>query len=382
MAHVLSKTLNLPQWVLPACSFNNTTSLPLLLLDSLDSVGSLRLILRKGETTSNEIDRAQSYFLLCAVTSKTIAYVVGPKMLHDGSSSPTTYIDSEPGTGSESEPGAFFGESYRDSSYHDETQDELEPTEATSLFPRPSGPFTSRLSKYKAKLLDFFPHRMKQNLMAPFESPFADVAICCTFLGATLGLVPTLHRAFFARDEDGGIFNAWLTTSIRNIGRLFTTLQIFMVGCKLGVTLERMFAENRERRLGRLTGDRDSSSRIPVRAIAVIFLFRLVVWPAISIPVIYGFARAKLLGDDSMLWFSMMLIPAGPPALIILGLAELAKASEGEKMAIAKSLTVSFNQSLWWVVLADNNGLDYVCIVACCVFYDNRGTKSSRGSLR
>ena len=347
MAHALSKTLHLPQWVLPACSFNNTTSLPLLLLDSLDSVGSLRLILRKGETTSDEIDRAQSYFLVCAVISKTIAYVVGPKMLHDGSSSPSTYIDSGPGTGSESEAGPFSTEAHRNNNHPDETHDGPEPTatETTSLFPQATRPFTSRLSTYKAKIVAFFPHRMKQNLMAPFGSPFADVAICCTFLGATLGLVPTLHRAFFARDEDGGIFNAWLTTSIRNIGRLFTTLQIFMVGCKLGVTLERMFAENRERRLGRFTGECDSSSRIPVRAIVVIFLFRLVVWPAVSIPVVYGFARARLLGDDPMLWFSMMLIPAGPPALIILGLAELAKASEGEKMAIAKSLTVSFMSS-------------------------------------
>jgi hypothetical protein len=37
----------------------------------------------------------------------------------------------------------------------------------------------------------------------------------------------------------------------------------------------------------------------------------------------------------------MMVMPAGPPALIISGLAELGKVSEMEKMAMAKALTVS-----------------------------------------
>ena len=95
--------------------------------------------------------------------------------------------------------------------------------------------------------------------MAPFESPFADVAILCTILGAILGLVPSLHRAFFFHQEVGGIFNAWLTASIRNIGRLFTTLQIFLVGCQLGLTFERMVTDG-------------NSGRIPVKAITTIFV--------------------------------------------------------------------------------------------------------------
>lgn len=32
------------------------------------------------------MDRAQSYFLVCAVTSNTIAYAVGPRMLSHGDS--------------------------------------------------------------------------------------------------------------------------------------------------------------------------------------------------------------------------------------------------------------------------------------------------------
>jgi hypothetical protein len=34
-------------------------------------------------------------------------------------------------------------------------------------------------------------------------APFADVAIICAILGTVLGLVPSLHRAFFFDEEDG-----------------------------------------------------------------------------------------------------------------------------------------------------------------------------------
>lgn len=38
LSYGISKTLSLPAWVIPACAFNNTTSLPLLLLQSLESL--------------------------------------------------------------------------------------------------------------------------------------------------------------------------------------------------------------------------------------------------------------------------------------------------------------------------------------------------------
>jgi predicted permease len=312
LVHFLSRLLSLPQWVTPACTFNNTTSLPLLLLHSLQSVGSLKLILRNGETASSAVDRAQSYFLVCGVISKTIAYIVGPKMLYDRG-------DNLSGSEERNRTASILAE-----------DEQL--TEETSLLPqraqqarKSAGNLIRRPMHWLGSL---FPRRVKQELLAPFESPFADVAIICTVLGTVLGLVPSLHRAFFFDEEDGGIFNAWLTTSIRNIGGLFTTLQIFMVGCKLGITFERMVAEG-------------NSARIPVKAITTIFVVRLVVWPALSVSLIYGLAKkTRLLGDDPMLWFSMMLMPAGPPALVISGLAELAQASEMEKMVIAKTLTV------------------------------------------
>lgn len=63
---------------------------------------------------------------------------------------------------------------------------------------------------------------------------------------------------------------------------------------------------------------------------------------SISISVIYALARkTSILQDDPFLWFSMMLMPCGPPAFVISGLADLAGVPESEEIEIAKSLTVS-----------------------------------------
>ncbi|KAH2978724.1 hypothetical protein KXV25_004271, partial [Aspergillus fumigatus] len=320
LAHAVSRGLGLPVWVTPACAFNNTTSLPLLLLQSLESVGSLKLIIPEGDSMSGAITRAQSYFLLCAVVSKTIGYAVGPKMLQNGNNQD----EGRDAQDTDAEAGQSNNGDYAD---NDE-----EASEETSLLPervqKARRKVTGKFRRVGRWVSSFLPERVKQELMAPFESPFADVAILCTIIGAALGLVPQLHRAFFRPYEEGGIFNAWLTSSVKNIGKLFTTLQIFVVGGKLGASFQRMKASG-------------NSGEIPKKAIVTILLVRLVIWPAISISLIYMLAkRTGLVRYDPILWFSLMMMPAGPPALVISGFAELAKISEAEKMAVAKTLTV------------------------------------------
>jgi hypothetical protein len=71
------------------------------------------------------------------------------------------------------------------------------------------------------------------------------------------------------------------------------------------------------------------------------------IWPVISITAIYFLAsKTKLLSDDPILWFSMMLAPTGPPALILTAMADLAGANEDEKMGIAKFLTVGISHCM------------------------------------
>lgn len=342
LAHLISRGFKLPPWVTPTCAFNNTTSLPLLLLQSLESVGSLELLILDGDTVQNAISRAQSYFLVCAVVSKTMGYAVGPKMLEIQNSTeergrrldrdPTSRLDQGEAE-AQHRPSTTAANEERDG-VNEETTLLVQPVRKTCCTVR------DWILQCGRRINSIVPTRM----WVPFESPFADVMILCTVVGVVLGVVPPLHRAFFNDSNDGGIFNAWLTSSIKNIGKLFTTLQIFIVGGKLGLSFEQM---------------RSGSGRIPLRAIITIFVFRLILWPAyvihrhkigigltspnrISISLIYILARSTgILQNDPILWFSMMLMPAGPPALVISSLAELAKIPESEEIEIAKSLTVS-----------------------------------------
>ncbi|GAD92014.1 Auxin Efflux Carrier superfamily [Paecilomyces variotii No. 5] len=317
MSQVITKILKLPPWVTPACAFNNTTSLPLFLIQSLESAGSLKLIIPDGSSMSDAVERSQSYFLVCAVISKVIAYAVGPKMLQDGDNADD-----------HDEENQQSGGDNQDAEPSEEQLDEETPLLPESV--HKAGHKVASPFKHGASyVFSLFPKRVKQELVS-IDSPFVDTAILCALTGLVLGLVPPLHKAFFDPYDKGGIFNAWLTASVKNVGKLFTTSQVFVVGAKLGVSFERMRRS-------------EGSGKVPKRAILTIFLIRLVVWPAISISIIYGLAlKTSLVRNDPVLWFTMMLMPTGPPALIISGLAELAKVSEVEKFAVAKALALMY----------------------------------------
>lgn len=270
LAQIVSRTLRLPPWVTPTCAFNNTTSLPLLLLQSLESAGGLELLIRDGDTVKQAISRAQSYFLVCAMVSKTVGYAVGPKLLQAQSSPSGDDEDRH----SDEEPATTSNEEHR-SSVDEETTLLTRPRRHTTTTTT-----TTFLQKVRdwahdcsARIISIVPRRIRKEIKAPFESPYADIMLLCTVLGVVLGVVSPLHRAFFNAADDGGIFNAWMTTSVQNVGKLFTTLQIFIVGGKLGLSFEQI---------------RGGSGRVPPRAIVTIFLFRLVLWPAYVSPELAG----------------------------------------------------------------------------------------------
>lgn len=261
LAHIVTKLLKLPPWVTPACAFNNTTSLPLLLLRSLKSAGILDMITPEGQSTDEAIDRAQSYFLVCAVTTKTISYAVGPRMLRDIKDEDQRDQEPDERDRDEGRNGEQQQQERRPSEEEIDEQTSLLPAPAQKLRHQVSSPI-KRVARY---VYSFFPERVKQELTS-VDTGFVDVAMVCTLTGVVLGLVPKLHRAFFNPNNQGGIFNAWLTSSMENLGKLFTSLQIFMVGCKLGVSFERMKRSK-------------NSGKIPVRAILTVFIIRLIIWP-------------------------------------------------------------------------------------------------------
>ena len=62
-----------------------------------------------------------------------------------------------------------------------------------------------------------------------------------------------------------------------------------------------------------------------------------------SIPIIWSLANyTSTLTTDPSLWFAMMLMPVGPPAMKLLALADLYDVDEEISMSITRLLTVSW----------------------------------------
>jgi predicted permease len=303
--------LGMPDWITAAIMFNNTTSYPLLLIQSLDQTGILgSLIMKEGETTRAAIERAKSYFLVFATVSSCLTFAVGPRL-----------IDSEHGPDSPSDKEEIEDddEGGRDEEDGGDADDEMSPTtEHTGLlFPRQRQASVASMSFYPSRRQSIAPaiaydrrpsviarkkwvklgDRTKWWLLFLFD--FLNAPLLGAVLGAIIGLVPTLHVAFFSDTEDGGIFTAWLTESFKNIGSLFVPLPVVVAGVSLYMSTQKIKSE-----------DPNSRTGTPWLTTLFVLAVRFVVWSVASIGVVYILAKkTDALGEDPMLWFAMMLMP-------------------------------------------------------------------------
>ncbi|PMD48627.1 hypothetical protein L207DRAFT_505656 [Hyaloscypha variabilis F] len=99
-----------------------------------------------------------------------------------------------------------------------------------------------------------------------FAWSFLNAPLIGAFLECVIGLAPPLHKAFFNEPDQGGIFKAWLTASVKNAGDLFATLQLVAVGAKLSGSLLKM-------KKG------EASGHVKVIPTLSIFFIRFVLWP-------------------------------------------------------------------------------------------------------
>jgi len=211
-------------------------------------------------------------------------------------------------------------------------EEEVEATEHDSLLPNravSNGIHAQHKAERQGnRLWSRFPPWLQSTL--DFMYQFWNPPLVGALIGALLGLVPQLHKLFFSSQEEGGYLNAWLQASIKNIGSLFASLQVIVVGVKLSQSLLKM-----------KRGEKSGS--VPLTPMVFVTVVRFILWPLISIPLIWVLAKkTNILSDDPILWFTLMLMPAGPPALKLTALADVNGASEDEKMSIAKFLTVSY----------------------------------------
>ena len=265
----------LPSWTTPAICFNNTLALPLLLVQSLKSTGLLdKLLLSDADTTSDALGRAKSYFLVCAAVVNCITFALAPKLL-DGEESPEDQGEDKNGAESDesvrhrtqdAEQGSML-----DSSQLDDPADSdevVEANEQTSLLPdivvrrgREAGRASYNIGKRQWDHLPLWAQSCLDFFYAFLNAPLIGAVV-----GAIIGLVPALHRAFFDELQHGGIFKGWLTDSMSNIGELFASLQVVVVGVKLSSSLRKM-------KRG------EGGGSVPWVPLVFVLTMRFVVWP-------------------------------------------------------------------------------------------------------
>lgn len=265
LGRLLCKVFKLPRWTIPAIAFNNTTSFPLLLIQSLEATPVLSRLVGPGEETSDAVTRARTYFLVSAVVSHALTFGIGGGELKgDDEDASQNGKDS---SSSSSSPSSSSSEQER---YRDDPSDEESSAPQTSLLPSAVHHHAHRLHRGT--------HAHTSRLLARLPSPISTVIrAIATFLtppliggilGAIIGLTPPLQALFFNPSTEGGYLNAWLTQSIKNVGQLFVTLQVVVVGVKLAEALRR------EKRGESGTGTLEWG---PVATVAGV---RYIVWPA------------------------------------------------------------------------------------------------------
>jgi predicted permease len=338
-----SRVLKMPDWTTVAIMFNNSTSYPLLLIEALSETGILQSLIVADESTKDAVERAKSYFLIFSTVSSCLTFAIGPRLI-DGEHAPEEDPDD------------------KDEGTDGEDNDDPEANEQTNLLHRrPSyDPFRSNtflgsihspsdiLPAAKAvRRRASFVSKEKWNSLSPrtqwwllFAADFFNAPLLGALLGAVIGLTPPLHKAFFAESQEGGIFTAWLTKSLKTVGDVFVPLPIVVAGVSL-------FSSMAKAKM-----DGSTMKDIPWGTWGYILGIRFILWPVASIGLVYAVAsKTAWLGDDPMLWFTLMLMPTGPPAMKLITLVQVAGGSEEESSNISRLLTVSlFVVPLVWMV--------------------------------
>ena len=334
--------LGMPDWVTVAILVNNTTSYPLLLITALENTGVLNSLILKDETAKDAIERAKSYFLVFSTVSNCITFAVGPRLID--SEHPPEDDEEDKANGSDPDTPESASNPDPDVEANEESglldthgrRPSLHPYRSNSFFSPRLGQNRQKPEPKPDKRRPWFVPRRRWYRWSPrakwwvlFIVDFFNAPLIGAIIGAVIGLVPVFHRAFFNSTDDGGIFTAWLTESLKTIGGLFVSLPVVVAGVSL-------FWSTKEAK-----DNNQSLVSVPWGTVSYILLVRFVAWPALSIGVIYTLAaRTNILGSDPVLWFTLMIMPAGPSAMKLITLVQVAEGSKDDEAHITRLLTV------------------------------------------
>ena len=329
------RVLGMPDFVTPAILINNSTSYPLLLITALEDTGILESLIATDETAKQAVERAKAYLLVYSTISNCVTFAVGPRLIDSEHAAEDDEENDKPGNDNDDRGGDIAVVS-PDVEANEETR-LLDGHLPNSPHPLRRSSFSfSRPSRGKPKSKPdrrrpWFMPPQRWNPLSPqvkwwflFILDFFNAPLLGAIIGTVVGLVPPLHRAFFNSSDEGGIFTAWLTSALRQIGGLFVSLPVVVAG----VTL---FCSTKEAR-----DNNESGINLPVGTTLYVLFVRFIAWPAVSISVIYALAaKTSLLGSDPVLWFCLMMMPTGPTAMKLITLVQVAEGTkESEKMTV------------------------------------------------
>jgi predicted permease len=259
----LKRLFKLPDWTVVAICFNNTTSFPLLLIQTLETTGILENLLKSSsDSASAAVERAYSFLLINSLICNVLTFTLGPKLIGGDNDNQDEEEDD-----STHEPGSTNGAA-ENSNSEQNGQAQENSNETTSLLPKHVLRARDAIGKHGYKHGKKGWDRMSpwaQNVLQFFYAFFTP-AMAGGVLGAIVGLVPPFHKAFFGEANEGGFLNAWLTTSIKNLGDLFAALQVVVAGVKLSSCLRKM-------RRGEQAG------HIPWPGATMVLVIRFIIWP-------------------------------------------------------------------------------------------------------
>ncbi|KAJ7069851.1 hypothetical protein C8F01DRAFT_531628 [Mycena amicta] len=281
---LLSRMLGMPQHLVPMFIFNNVTSLPLLLLGALATTGGLDPLVTPERTLQDVLRSGRVHILINALVGNLARFAWGPYLMKV------------------SEPEVWL-RSYGDGA---ETEDLLRDGGRISL-PEDDArmPLRIQAGSYLGRTVDTVRRAMNPPLIGGL-------------LAVTFGLIPWFHTELFG----AGMLSP-VSDSINNIGKLFSALQMLVLGANLY--------------------SKKGSSVHPL-VMAWLFTYRFVVAPAISISVVYYLSTTwpTLLGTDPMMRYVLCMSNVGPPALTLSAVAVMANLPPDEDAQVSRILTFSY----------------------------------------
>ncbi|ODQ53265.1 auxin efflux carrier [Saitoella complicata NRRL Y-17804] len=289
------KFFGMPGWIMAAAVFNNVTSLPLLLLESLEKTGTLEP-LAGGGSVSDALAKGKSYILVNALVNNIMRFAFGPMLIEKGEEEDQERDEeAEGGNGRDNDDDRqplLNGRGRSNSDISRKSHDSDRSMEAST--------------------------RVKKDAMTIFQKVKASMnpPLVGGLIAVFIGCIPVLHKLFFS---DDGALNPSLTQSIDKLGGLYTALQMFTLGSKL---------------------QSKRGASVPTFALIYLFAIRFLIIPALSLTAVYflhGYWTS-----DLMLNFILAIGPVGPPAITLAAVVEMSGVGAAEEGRVARMLTWSY----------------------------------------